>query len=93
MPVESRTPDARLVSSAQGEFPSQFHTQRRHSPCGGCQTIGAASARVVLDIARRNHAVALVEALAGGVPLAELARDGDAFSRAVADALAEGGAP
>ena len=92
MLVESRTPDARLVSSAQGAHPSQFHTQRRHRPCGGCQPIGAASARVVLEIARRSYAVVLVEALAGGVPLAELARDSEAFSRAVTDALAEGDA-
>ena len=80
------------MSSAQGAHPSQFHTQRRHRPCGGCQPIGAASARVVLEIARRNYALALAEAVAAGVPLAELARDGEAFSHAVVEVLAEGGA-
>ena len=80
------------MSSAQGGHPSQSDAQGHHLPCGRRQHIGAASARVGLDIARRNHAVALTEALAAGVPLAELAHDGEAFSRAVAEALAEGGA-
>ena len=64
-----------------------------HRPCEGCQHIGAASARVVLEIARRNYALALAEAVAAGVPLAELAQGDEAFSRAVAEALAERRAP
>lgn len=63
-----------------------------HRPCGGCQHIGAAAARVVLDAARRNYVCALVEAFAAGVPAEELARDGDAFARDMAEALAERGA-
>ncbi len=60
-------------------------------PCAGCQTIGVLSARVVLDVARRNYVRALVVAVEAGVPLDELAQDGEAFSRAVARVLAERG--
>lgn len=64
-----------------------------HRPCGGCQHVGTAAARVVLDAARRNYARALCEAFAAGVPAEELARDGEAFARDMAEALAERGAP
>ncbi len=67
-------------------------TAAAHRSCAGCQTIGAVSARLILDVARRNYVRALSNAVAAGVPLAELAQDGEAFSRALAEALAEGGA-
>ncbi len=66
---------------------------REHRPCAGCQAIGVLSARVVLDVARRNYVRALAVAVEAGVPLAELAQDGEALSRAVARVLAERGAP
>ncbi len=64
-----------------------------HRPCRGCQTIGVVSARLVLDVARRNYVRALQHAFEAGVPLAELAQDGEAFARTVAMVLAERGAP
>ncbi len=60
-------------------------------PRGGCQSGGAATARVVLDVARRNYARAMAEAFAAGVPADELVRDGDAFARDLAEAMAERG--
>ncbi len=63
-----------------------------HRPCEGCQTIGVVSARLILGVARRNYVRALSNAVAAGVPLAELAQDGEAFSRDMARVLAERGA-
>lgn len=66
-------------------------TPSTHRPCAGCQTIGVVSARLILDVARRNYVRALSNAVAAGVPLAELAQDGEAFSRDMAMAMAERG--
>lgn len=62
-----------------------------HRTCGGCQTIGTAAARVVLDVARTNYVRALRAAFEAGVPLDELAGEGEAAAQTMRDVLALAG--
>lgn len=59
-----------------------------HPLCRGCQHIGVVAARVVLAAARANYVRALSLAVDAGLPVAELAQDGDAFARDMARMLA-----
>lgn len=61
-------------------------------PCEGCERrgcsrIAVSKARAALDAARQDHLAAIRDAVVCGVPLAELAEDCEAASRAMRDLL------